>query len=152
MSLGLAALSCAGAPGVVVHFVDLDRQAVSHPGRYAERRIQRGCGYHNGIPGSRLRVPHSPQQLPVERVNVQAWRCGSPLGLGVEPFMSALGADIDEVHFASNRPVVPLEPGHKSVDDSLLITAHSATLETALKPRQGSAVRGNFDVCVPGLG
>jgi hypothetical protein len=66
------------------------------------------------------------------------------LGLGVEPFMSALGADIDEVHFASNRPVVPLEPGHKSVDDSLLITAHSATLETALKPRQGSAVRGNL--------
>jgi hypothetical protein len=38
--------------GVVVYFVDIDRKAVSHPGGHAERRVQRGCGCHDGIPGA----------------------------------------------------------------------------------------------------
>ena len=126
-------------PGVIVYFVDVDRQAVSHPGWHAERSVQRGCGDHHGIPGTRLRIPHAPEQLPIERVNVQAWWCGPPLGLGVK-LCFPLGIDVNKVDLAPDRPVAPLEPGHIGVDHSLLITARTATLEAGPKPRQGHVV------------
>jgi hypothetical protein len=74
-------------PGFVVYFIDIDRKAVSHPGWHTERRVQCGGGYRDGIPDAGYRVPHSPEQLPIERVHVQARCCGPPLGLGVKPFL-----------------------------------------------------------------
>ena len=110
--------------GVVVHFVNVDRQAISHPRRHSQCRVQRRCRYHNGVPSIRLRVSHAPEQLPVQSVNVQARRRGPPLSLGVKPLISAHGIDIDEVDLSSNCPVIPLKPGNIGVNHSLFITAH----------------------------
>jgi hypothetical protein len=81
--------------------------------------------------------------LPVERVNVQAGRCGTSLGLSVKPFVPPLGIDVDEVHLAPNRPVAVLEPGHIGIDHSVLITTHTKTVEVVvLKPPQGRSIGG----------
>ena len=98
--------------------------------------------YHHGVPGAGLRILHSPEELPVERVNVQARRGGTSLGLSVKPFVPPLGVDVNEVHFTANRPVAALEPRHIGIDHSVLITTHTATVEVVLKPWRGRPIGG----------
>jgi hypothetical protein len=76
-----------------------------------------------------LARPTPAEKLPVHGVGIQPWGGGAAFGLGVDPLLASRGKDIDEVHLALDCPAVLIQPGHKGIDYSGLITAHAITLE-----------------------
>jgi hypothetical protein len=63
----------------VVSFEDIDVQPLAHPGRNVQGRVKRGSRLHDCVARIGTWVFHTPQQLAVLGVDIQADRGGPPL-------------------------------------------------------------------------